>query len=465
MSISQQDLWERVRLSLKDSTNQRLFATWLEDASLDAIEETAVGKILKIGVPGPFYKDWIATNLMPDLEKAFSSQVEQPFKIELVVNSKNPGGNSPGQVSTIDDFEVSTGPKEITGVTPRRDFLNSEYTFGTFVVGQGNQFAHAACHSVSEKPGNDVNPLFICGPSGTGKTHLLNAVGNSVREKRPHMRICYISGERFINDVVTSIRHNQMDKFRSRYREKYDFLIIDDIHVLARTNSSQEEFFYTFNAFHEAGKQVVVASDKLPREMDGLEDRIRTRLEWGLTVDIQPPDVETRMAILRYKAEKTGVFIPDDVVSLIAQFSRKSVRELEGHLATIRMYSELRFVPITMDLAKEVFASVLTQEKTGLTVDELQRLVATHYNVTTRDLKSETRVKTIVKPRQVAMYLTRKMLDLGFAEIGRAFGNRDHTTVLHAEAKIKEALRDDPDFKSEVSRLETHINNSQWTRT
>ncbi len=460
-SISQNDLWERVRLTLKDTTNQRLFATWLEDASLDAIEETAVGKILKIGVPGPFYKDWISSNLMPDLERAFSSQVPQPFKIELVVNQKKT--DAPSTTTSIDDFEVPANSVETAA--PKRDFLNSEYTFGTFVVGQGNQFAHAACHSVSEKPGNDVNPLFICGPSGTGKTHLLNAVGNAVREKRPHMRICYISGERFINDVVTSIRHNQMDKFRSRYREKYDFLIIDDIHVLARTNSSQEEFFYTFNAFHEAGKQVVVASDKLPREMDGLEDRIRTRLEWGLTVDIQPPDVETRMAILRYKAEKSGVFVADEVISLIAQFSRKSVRELEGHLATIRMYSELRFVPITMDLAREVFSSVLNQEKTGLTVDEVQRIVATHYSVTARDLKSETRVKTIVKPRQVAMYLTRKILDLGYAEIGRAFGNRDHTTVLHAEAKVKDLLAEDSDFKSEVSRLETQINNSQWTRT
>ena len=271
---------------------------------------------------------------MPDLERAVSTQIKGPFSIELVLSRKGRLENddlSPSEEPppTIQMASPSAGESG----SPRRDILNPEYTFGTFVVGQGNQFAHAACHSVSEKPGKDVNPLFLCGPSGTGKTHLLNAVGNSIREKRPHMRICYISGERFLNDVVTSIRHHQMDKFRQRYREKYDFLIIDDIHVIARTNSTQEEIFYTFNSFHEAGKQVVVASDKLPREMDGLEDRIRTRLEWGFTVDIQPPDVETRMAILRYKAERSGIIVPDDVVSLISQISRKSVRELEGHLS------------------------------------------------------------------------------------------------------------------------------------
>jgi chromosomal replication initiator protein len=292
---------------------------------------------------------------------------------------------------------------------------------------------------------------------------LLNAVGNAVLEKRPETRICYVSGERFLNEVVTSIRHNQMDKFRQKYRERYDFLIVDDIHVIARTNSTQEEFFYTFNSFHDAGKQVVVASDKLPREMDGLEDRIRTRLEWGLTVDIQPPDIETRMAILRYKAERTGIMIGDDVIALIAQISKKSVRELEGNLATIRMYAELRGVPITTELAKEVFSTTLQQQKKGFSIDDLMSRVAEHYQLTARDLKSETRVKTVVRPRQVAMYLARKLLDSGYAEIGRAFGNRDHTTVLHAEAKIRDLLNDDPDFKSEVSRLEANINNSQWT--
>ena len=460
--MSQTDFWEKVRSVLRSSTNERQFNTWLEATSLEAIEETAVGKIIKIGVPGPFYRDWIATNFMPDLERAVGSQVQTPFKVELVLNTRSPAVyEEPALIKT--NGAISVGDSASDSAAPRRDILNPEYSFSTFVVGQGNQFAHAACHSISEKPGKDVNPLFVCGPSGTGKTHLLNAVGNAVRENNPHMRICYVSGERFLNDVVTSIRHQQMDKFRQRYRERYDFLIIDDIHVIARTQSTQEEFFYTFNAFHEARKQVVIASDKLPREMTGLEDRIRTRLEWGLTVDIQPPDFETRMAILRYKAERASIFIPDDVIILISQISIKSVRELEGNLATVRMYSELRSVPITIELAREVFAATLHQQKSGLNIDELIRIVAGHYCLTARDLKSETRVKTVVRPRQVAMYLARKVLDLGFAEIGRAFGNRDHTTVLHSDAKVKELIQDNLEFKNDVNRLENLINNSQWT--
>jgi chromosomal replication initiator protein len=456
------ELWKNVRSILRSNTNERLFNTWIEATTLESVEDSAIGKIIKIGVPGTVYRDWIVSNFMPDLEKAISLQIPTPFQIELVMSSKeDPQHNAAGPhiVSQTQSRELNVDETQ----APRRDILNPEYTFNTFVVGQGNQFAHAASHSITEKPGKDVNPLFVCGPSGTGKTHLLNAVGNAVREKNPQMRICYVSGERFLNDVVSGIRHQQMDKFRKRYRENYDFLIIDDIHVIARTQATQEEFFYTFNAFHEAGKQVVIASDKLPREMIGLEDRIRTRLEWGLTVDIQPPDFETRMAILRYKAERAGIFIPDDVISLISQISKKSVRELEGNLATVRMYSELRSVPITLELAREVFAATLHQQKTGLNIDELIRIVAGHYCLTARDLKSETRVKTVVRPRQVAMYLSRKLLDLGFAEIGRAFGNRDHTTVLHADAKIKELQLDNDEFKSEVNQLENMINNSQWT--
>jgi chromosomal replication initiator protein len=254
-----------------------------------------------------------------------------------------------------------------------------------------------------------------------------------------------------------------MENFRQRYRERYDFFILDDIHVIARTDSTQEEFFYTFNAFHEAGKQFVIASDRLPREMDGLEERIRTRLEWGLTVDIQPPDYETRMAILRYKAERQHLEVPDDVISLIAQISKKSVRELEGNLSTIRMLSELKGVPITLTLAKDTFSNILQSQKQGLNIEEVQRIVAEHFGITIRDLKSSSRAKPIVGPRQIAMYLARKVLEMGYAEIGRAFGNRDHTTVLHAEAKVKDRMADDVDFRSEVNRLENLLNNSQWT--
>lgn len=462
--MTQNEIWERWRESIREKIGDRNFRSYLEPVFLDSIQDTPRGKTLKIGVPGPMYSDWLKANVLNDLTGLATGDLGVAVEVEVVVNATPQLGFdlNPPTVSSFKGMESSDAlPQAPVSSTPRRDYLNPEYTFSTFVVGPGNQFAHAACHSVSEKPGKNVNPLFICGPSGTGKTHLLNAVGNAVKERVPHTRICYISGERFINDVVSHLRHQQMDKFRKQYRESYDFLIVDDIHVISRTQATQEEFFYTFNSFHDAGKQVIVASDKLPREMNGLEDRIRTRLEWGLTVDIQPPDVETRMAILRYKAEKSGVFMPDDVISMISQISKRSVRELEGNLATVRMLSELRGIPITIDLAKEVFNNVISQQQTGLSIEDIQRVVSEHYKVTLRDLKSESRVKTIVKPRQVAMYLTRRILKYGYVEIGNAFGNRDHTTVLHAESKIQNTRDLDSEFNNDISRLETIINNSQ----
>ncbi|MCC6276675.1 MAG: chromosomal replication initiator protein DnaA [Oligoflexia bacterium] len=467
--MNQLSIWQRVHTVLRETTNERQYKTWLESTSLEGVEDGALGKILRIGVPGPFYKDWISNNFMTCLEKAVSTEFPGPLQIELVICQKTEEKqvDAPKAV-TIEEARgnaIAQAPASQGGeeTAPRRDVLNPQYTFGSFVVGPGNEFAHAACHSISEKPGKGANPVFICGPSGTGKTHLLNAVGNAVKEKYPHMRICYVSGERFLNDVVMGIRRKQMDKFHQHYREMYDLLIVDDIHVIARTNSTQEEFFHTFNAFYEAGKQVIVASDKLPKEMDGLEDRIRTRLEWGLTADIQPPDLETRMAILRYKAERAGISVPDEVVSLIAQISKRSVRELEGNLSTLKIYSELRGVPITVELARDVFSATIEQQKAGLTMDELIKHVAEHFGLSSRDLKSETRVKTVVRPRQIAMYLARKILGAGYVDIGRAFGNRDHTTVMHAEEKVGTLIQDDLDFRSEVNRLENNINNSQWT--
>ncbi len=458
--------WNKILATLKDNVGERLFSTWLEPTSFEGVEDSPQGKILKIGVPGPMYKESINSNFLPELETAIASQIPSPFQIEIVIVNSPVAANSINDELLFDPAPQTstTSNRRVDGSDPRlkRDFLNPEYTFGSFVVGQGNQVAHAACHSVSENPGKAANPLFVYGPSGLGKTHLLNAIGNEVRAHRPHLRICYVSGERFLNDFVGSIRHGQMEKFRKRYREQCDLLIIDDIHILANKDAVQEEFFYTFNTFHEMNKQVVVSSDKYPRDIDGLEERIRTRLEWGLTVDIQPPDIETRMAILRYKAEGHGLALPDNVIYLIAQISRKSVRELEGHLATLRMYSELQSSPITYEFAQAVFSKFLDTQKKGLCVEDIQRMVCEKFSVSIKDLKSATRVKTIVIPRQVAMYLCRNVLDLGVAEIGRAFGGRDHTTVLHSLTKVKESLLINEDFARDVAMLEKRINNSEW---
>lgn len=462
--MAHQELWNRVHSTLQQNMDPRLYQTWIKGITLESVDDSESGKVLGIGVPGSMYKEWILENAMVALEKAVATELPPPFQFNFIVSQNYTQQELTPIVAkpvTPQDFPENNMPKQ-EEPTSRGPKLNPEYTFRNFVVGQSNELAHAACHSVSEKPGKTVNPLFVCGPSGTGKTHLLNSVGIAIREKFPEKRICYISGERFINDVITSIRHKQMDRFHHRYRQSYDVLIMDDIHVIARTQSTQHEFFETFNYFHGAGKQVVVASDLLPKQMDGLEDRIRTRLEWGMIVDIEPPDLETRVAILRYKAERQGIFVPDDVVHLVSQISTKSVRELEGNLNTIRMYSELRGVPITMELAKDVFKSTLQQQKNGPTLEDVMKIVAERYNTTIRDLKSSSRAKPIAKPRQIAMYLARRGLRLGYIEIGRGFGNRDHTTIMHGERKVAGEMDLDMDFKNEIKKLENIINNSQW---
>lgn len=442
---------------MRENTTPRQYEAWIKSVTIESAEEKPEGVTFRLGIPGLMYKDWISNNVLNVFEEAFSQFYSQPFNFEFSVTQKqeeadtyNPPAQNAFTVQVSKTIEETRGPK-----------LRPEYTFLNFVVGKSNEFAHAACHSISEKPGKAVNPLFLCGPSGTGKTHLLNAIGIAIRENFPHMRICYISGERFINEVISGIRHKQMDKFHQKYRQSYDILIIDDIHEIANKEATQEEFFHTFNAFQEAGKQVVVAADKLPSEIEGLEDRIRTRLSWGLTADIKAPEYETRVAILRFKAEKLGINVPDEVIAMIAEMSKRTVRELEGHLNTLRMYSELNGQPITVELARNIFGSVLASKKNGLTIDDVLRLVADFYGISTKDLKGQSKVKTVAWPRQIAMVLCTKILNLGYSEIGRAIGGRDHATIIHGVKKVELKLSEDPSLFSEFSRLESTINNSQ----
>jgi chromosomal replication initiator protein len=339
-----------------------------------------------------------------------------------------------------------------------RDMLNSDYTFSTFVVGRNNEFAHAASFSIAENPGKEnYNPLFICGPTGMGKTHLLNAVGNHIRSYFPHLRILYVSAERFLNECISSIRRNEMDKFRLRYRDKCDVLLMDDIQILGRGEAVQEEFFHTLNDFFEKDQQVIVASDRMPKDIKGLEDRIRTRLEWGLIADIQMPDIETRVAILKYKAERKSIVLPNEVVSYIARISKRSIRELEGNLNKIKMYSELQGVPIGQDLAKRVLST--HDDVATITIDDIQKLVSDHYKVRLPDMKSKTRTKPLVVARQVAMWLVKKHLDKSLVDIGRSFGGKDHTTVMNALRRIEDQLNKDSEIKRDVEELEGRIHN------
>ena len=305
----------------------------------------------------------------------------------------------------------------------------------------------------------EYNPLFIYGPSGMGKTHLLNAVGNHIKEQNPQLRICYITAERFLNETVSAIRHKTMDAFRKQYRESADVFLVDDIQILGGKEATQEEFFYVLNDFIETGRQVVVASDRMPKDIKDLHDRIKTRLEWGVIADIQMPDIETRTAILRYKAEQMRLKVPEDVIGFIAKMSKKSIRELEGNLKGIKMYAELHGISlINLEVAKKVLSSHVSESST-LTIQDIQKIVCDHYNLKLPDLKSSNRQKPLVVARQLAMYMVRKHLDKSLQDIGRSFGGKDHTTVMNALQRIDEMKEKNSDLRSDIDEIETRIHN------
>ncbi len=437
---------------------------WFEPTNLINVEDRSSGRCFTLGVPTELHKFWISQNLLERICSEISALYQNPFQIELIVTGQGQlqmtnaaiGEEAPPPSAVAVDTDAGVSGTGAFG--SHRDMLNSDYTFSTFVVGRNNEFAHAASFSIAENPGKEnYNPLFICGPTGMGKTHLLNAVGNHIRQNFPHLRILYVSAERFLNECISSIRRSEMDRFRLRYRDKCDVMLMDDIQILGRGEAVQEEFFHTLNDFFEKDQQVIVASDRMPKDIKGLEDRIRTRLEWGLIADIQMPDIETRVAILKYKAERKSILLANEVTSYVARISKRSIRELEGNLNKIKMFSELQGIPIDLDLAKRVLS--VHDDIATITIDDIQKLVADHYKVRMPDLKSKTRTKPLVTARQVAMFLVKKHLDRSLVDIGRSFGGKDHTTVMNALRRIEDQLNKDSEIKRDIEELEGRIHN------
>ncbi len=467
------EFWKLVKdnLTSKNAGN-KLLQTWFEPTNLLAVEKLS-GKpqCIKLGVPTDLHKYWISENLFERICSEISCLIQNPFEVELVVTNKLP--KTPVLSHQSKDMasqrEPKTQPETTKGISYQGfkknlsrsrsvDFLNPEYNFSSFIVGRNNEFAHASSYRIAQRPGSEgYNPLFICGPTGMGKTHLLHAIGNHIQENLPHIKICYVSAERFLNECVAGIRRGKMENFRIRYREKCDLLLIDDIQVIGNGQRVQEEFFHTLNNFFEKEKQVVVANDKMPRDINGLEDRIRTRLEWGLITDIQMPDFETRLAILRYKAEKKKISLSDEVANYIAKISKRSIRELEGNLNKVKMFSELQALKLDLDLAKKVLA--VHGEANTLTLEDIQKLVAEHFKIRLVDIKSKNRSKPILLARQMGMYLIRNSLNKSLIEIGRSFGGRDHTTVLNALRKIQSELDKNSDLKKDFKCLQNRIHN------
>lgn len=460
--------WDRIKTRMKSrNENNKLLATWLDPIEyLQSNDDQGRTKFV-LGVPNALHQYWVTQNLQDKICAEISEAYQLPFEIEFVVTGhKSPVSpeNPHALHEAMSYSEAPAAPKApAPGMTKdsRGNYpepLKAEWTFNTFVVGKNSEFAHAASYNVARNPGaDDYNPLLIYGPVGMGKSHLLHAAGNAIREHFPHLRILYISAERFMNECITAIRHQKMDLFQQKYRESYDVLLVDDIQLLGKGEATREEFFHTLNTFVDRRKQIILASDRMPKDIMNLEDRNRTRLERGLIADITMPDLETRIAILRYKAEQFQIRLPDDAVHYIARISKRSIRELEGNLKKIKIFSELQGLQIDHDLVKKLLANHETHST--ISVEEIQKLVADHFNVKMTDMKSATRAKPIVVPRQICMYLIKKFLDKSYTDIGKAFGGKDHTTVMNAISRVKHLQSTDQDIFKGVEELETHIHN------
>ena len=412
--------------------------SWVRPCRLIAIE----GDHLRIAAPNPFSRNWLLEHHLEILKAAAQDCIGGNPRISIDVDERL---DSRSAEASPFPTNVAVAPGTVEGLNPR-------YTFDSFVVGSSNQFAQAACQAVAELPSRAYNPLFIYGGVGLGKTHLLHAVGHQSAKLFPGLTVVYLSSERFTNELINAIRYDRTAEFRGRYRT-IDLLLIDDIQFISGKERTQEEFFHTFNDLYESRKQIVVSSDCSPKDIPEIEERLRSRFEWGLIADIQPPDFETRVAILKKKAAVERVILADDVAYLIAGRVKSNIRELEGSLTRMIAFCALTGREMSVDLAQEVLADLWGEEEKIITIEQVQRKVCDLFGVKPSDLKANTRTKTVAFPRQVAMYLARQLTHASLAEVGRAFGGKDHTTVIHAVSKIHALLQEDPKLRKTIDVL------------
>lgn len=455
MSLSPAEVWNRLLDRARQELPDQTFQAWLEPTEALSIE----GNVLFVGAPDQFTADWNDSKHATLLSSFGPIVLGYPMSVVFRVNEERK------KRSQMDFFVAQ--PPVITNPSPTQGSsssppLSQRYTFDLFVIGKSNELAAAAAHAVSQAPGKVYNPLFIYGDTGLGKTHLIQAIAHDTLERNSGTRITYVAAEQFMNELIGAIGERTVPDFRRRYREA-DLLLIDDVHFLkGRKEATQEEFFHTFNALYEGGRQIVLTSDRPPSEIPGLEDRLKSRFEWGMVADITMPDFEHRVAILKQKAhvDRLELTIPDDVIHFIAEHVRSNVRELEGSIIKLLAYASLKHKDITVEVAREALRDKLRAiegleaEPNGkLTILTIQQAVAKEWGVTVDGLRSKTRTKTLTIPRQIAMYLARELLATQLVEIGNAFGGRDHSTVIHSIDKVHESITEDPDLKSRINRL------------
>ena len=447
-------LWDDTLSHLELNLSPQHFSTWIKPLKLVKIEQDMV----YLEVPNRFVLDWVKENYSKLIQKKLSDLSAVSYRLHFDV-SNQATEKLPRTTPVVEKPVAVASKKSIVNNTHTSDLnLNRKYTFEEFVSGSSNQFAYAAAMAVASNPATTYNPLFIYGGVGLGKTHLVNAIGNAILKKSPQMRICYYTSEKFMNELINSLRYNRMDEFRNKFRSM-DVLLIDDIQFIAGKERTQEEFFHTFNALYESHKQIIVTSDKFPKDIPGLEERLRSRFEWGLIADIQAPDVETKLAILKMKAEQNSINLPEDVALFLANSICNNVRELEGYLIRIGAYASLTSVPVSLEMARDVLKDILIERNRELSVEEILKKVSLHFNIKVSDIKSAKRLKAVVLPRQIAMYISRQLTSSSYPEIGDRFGGKDHSTIIHAIRKIEKLMEEDFQLKSTIENLKKELTN------
>ncbi|MBI4265492.1 MAG: chromosomal replication initiator protein DnaA [Acidobacteria bacterium] len=436
-------IWDQILARIETKVNRHSFYTWFKPTAFLADG----GASITVRVPNPLFKEWLTKHYSVVLSEALA-EVRRPDVSLIFVAEGAAVPQSPAEESA--PAEPPAEGELIGG--PLSSGLNLRYSFDTFIVGPSNQFAHAACRAVAEAPSRSYNPLFIYGGVGLGKTHLMHAIGQYVLQHDPALKLTYISSERFMNEMINALRYDRILDFRERYRS-VDVLLVDDVQFVSGKEGTQTEFFHTFNALYDAQKQIVLSSDHPPHEIPALEERLRSRFEWGLIADIQPPDIETRVAILKRKAEAEAVPLPDSVAMYIAGRIKSNIRELEGSLIRLIAYASLTGREISLDLTHNVLKNVIDQDERAVTIETIQKFVSDYYQLKVGELKSRNNSKSIAMPRQVAMYLCKTLTHASLPEIGRSFGGKHHSTVIHSIKKVDELRKRDADFNSLISNF------------
>src|SRR6476469_5623524 len=439
------NLWEQVLARVETKVNRHSFYTWFKPTSFVGEDRFAV----TVRVPNALFKDWLTKHYSAVITEAMSEVKRSGLSVNFVSDSQPDTSMipvTPDEAATV-EAEPASSPAAAGGAG-----LNPRYTFDTFIVGSSNQFAHAACRAVAELPSRSYNPLYIYGGVGLGKTHLMHAVGHYVLQHDRNLKLTYISSERFMNEMINAVRYDRVLDFRERYRS-VDVLLVDDIQFLAGKEGTQTEFFHTFNALYDSQKQIVISSDRPPHEIPQLEERLRSRFEWGLIADIQPPDLETKVAILKKKAEADGIPLPDNVAIYIAGKIKSNIRELEGSLTRLVAYASLTNSAISLTLAQDVLKNILNHDEKAVTIEIIEKFVADYYQLKVADLKSRNNSKSVAIPRQVAMYLCKQLTHASLPEIGRSYGGKHHSTVIHSIRKIEDMRKRDGDFNTLIHNL------------